>query len=37
VRYRAPFDFLLVLLAATALVRGWSWLRRRSSRPVLQR
>jgi hypothetical protein len=37
VRYRAPFDFLLALLAATALVRGWSWLRRRSSRPVLQR
>ena len=37
VRYRAPFDFLLALLAAAALVRGWSWLRRRGSRPVLQR
>jgi hypothetical protein len=37
VRYRAPFDFLLALLAATALVGGWSWLRRRRSRPVLHR
>ena len=23
VRYRAPFDFLLAILAAVALVRGW--------------
>jgi 4-amino-4-deoxy-L-arabinose transferase-like glycosyltransferase len=37
VRDRAPFDFLLALLAAVALVRGWSWLRRHSSRPVLHR
>jgi hypothetical protein len=29
VRYRAPFDFLLALLAAAALVRGWGWLRER--------
>jgi hypothetical protein len=29
VRYRAPFDFLLALLAAAALVRGWKWLRDR--------
>jgi hypothetical protein len=37
VRYRAPFDFLLALLAATALVRGWNALRQRRSRPVLHR
>jgi len=37
VRYRAPFDFLLALLAATALVRGWNGLRQRRSRPVLHR
>jgi 4-amino-4-deoxy-L-arabinose transferase-like glycosyltransferase len=29
VRYRAPFDFLLALLAGAALVRGWEWLRER--------
>jgi 4-amino-4-deoxy-L-arabinose transferase-like glycosyltransferase len=29
VRYRAPFDFLLALLAAAALVRAWQWLRDR--------
>ena len=29
VRYRAPFDFLLALLAAAALVHGWDVLRRR--------
>lgn len=29
VRYRAPFDFLLALLAAAALVRGWERLRER--------
>jgi 4-amino-4-deoxy-L-arabinose transferase-like glycosyltransferase len=29
VRYRAPFDFLLALLAARALVGGWQWLRGR--------
>jgi hypothetical protein len=33
VRYRAPFDFLLALLAAAALVRAWQWLQRRR-RPV---
>jgi Dolichyl-phosphate-mannose-protein mannosyltransferase len=32
VRYRAPFDFLLALLAASALVRGWELLRERRSR-----
>jgi hypothetical protein len=32
VRYRAPFDFLLALLAAAALVRGWEWLRSRRRR-----
>jgi hypothetical protein len=37
VRYRAPSDFLLALLAAVALVHGWSWLRRRSPRAVLHR
>jgi 4-amino-4-deoxy-L-arabinose transferase-like glycosyltransferase len=29
VRYRAPFDFLLALLAAAAIVGGWQWLRER--------
>ena len=29
VRYRAPFDFLLALLAAAALVRGWEWMQNR--------
>jgi 4-amino-4-deoxy-L-arabinose transferase-like glycosyltransferase len=29
VRYRAPFDFLLALLAAFALERGWAWARGR--------
>ena len=29
VRYRAPFDFLLALLAAAALLRGWQLLRDR--------
>jgi hypothetical protein len=29
VRYRAPFDFLLALLAGAALVRGWEWIRER--------
>jgi 4-amino-4-deoxy-L-arabinose transferase-like glycosyltransferase len=29
VRYRAPFDFLLAILAAAALVGGWDALRRR--------
>ena len=37
VRYRAPFDFLLALLAATAIVHGWSWVRARRSQPVLHR
>ncbi len=37
VRYRAPFDFLLAILAAVALVRGWEWLRERSYRPKLRR
>ncbi|MBA3382835.1 MAG: glycosyltransferase family 39 protein [Actinobacteria bacterium] len=32
VRYRAPFDFLLAILAAAALVRGWEWLRARRPR-----
>ena len=34
VRYRAPFDFLLALLAATALVRGWEAVRARRLREV---
>lgn len=34
VRYRAPFDFLLALLAAAALVRVWVWLRDRRRRPA---
>jgi 4-amino-4-deoxy-L-arabinose transferase-like glycosyltransferase len=34
VRYRAPLDFLLALLAAAALVRGWAWLRERRRRTV---
>jgi hypothetical protein len=29
VRYRAPFDFLLALLAAAAVVRAWEWLQER--------
>lgn len=29
VRYRAPFDFLLAILAAAALIGGWDALRRR--------
>ena len=33
VRYRAPFDFLLALLAAAALVRSWHWLRERRREP----
>jgi hypothetical protein len=38
VRYRAPFDFLLALLAAAALVRGGTWLRERQrARRVRQR
>jgi 4-amino-4-deoxy-L-arabinose transferase-like glycosyltransferase len=32
VRYRAPFDFLLALLAAAALMRGWESLRERRRR-----
>jgi 4-amino-4-deoxy-L-arabinose transferase-like glycosyltransferase len=28
-RYRAPWDFLLALLAAFALARAWEWVRRR--------
>ena len=32
VRYRAPFDFLLALLAAAALVRTWEWARDRRRR-----
>jgi 4-amino-4-deoxy-L-arabinose transferase-like glycosyltransferase len=32
VRYRAPFDFLLALVAAAALVRGREWLRSRRRR-----
>lgn len=37
VRYRAPFDFLLAILAAVALVRAWEWTRARRirSRPGL--
>jgi 4-amino-4-deoxy-L-arabinose transferase-like glycosyltransferase len=31
VRYRAPFDFLLALLAAAAIVHGWRWLRERQA------
>lgn len=37
VRYRAPFDFLLAILAATALVGAWDWIRARRYRPRLQR
>jgi Dolichyl-phosphate-mannose-protein mannosyltransferase len=29
VRYRAPFDFLLAVLAGATLVRAWQWLRER--------
>jgi 4-amino-4-deoxy-L-arabinose transferase-like glycosyltransferase len=36
VRYRAPFDFLLALLAAAALVHGWGWLRERRRDPATQ-
>lgn len=36
-RYRAPFDFLLALLAAAALVHGWGRLRARRTRPALHR
>jgi 4-amino-4-deoxy-L-arabinose transferase-like glycosyltransferase len=35
VRYRAPFDFLLAILAAAALVRGWQGLRERRRAPRL--
>jgi hypothetical protein len=34
VRYRAPFDFLLALLAAFALERAWLLLQRRRGRPA---
>jgi 4-amino-4-deoxy-L-arabinose transferase-like glycosyltransferase len=34
VRYRAPFDFLLAILAAAALVRGWEAVRRRRTTAV---
>ena len=33
VRYRAPFDFLLAILAAAALARGWARLRERRRAP----
>jgi 4-amino-4-deoxy-L-arabinose transferase-like glycosyltransferase len=36
VRYRAPFDFLLAILAAAALVRGREWLQERR-RPTVAR
>ena len=36
VRYRAPFDFLLAILAAVALVRGWDRLRERRLRTGYQ-
>ena len=32
VRYRAPFDFLLAILAAAALARAWEWTRSRRRR-----
>ena len=35
VRYRAPFDFLLAILAAAALVRGWESLRERRRRTAV--
>ncbi|MFO7573149.1 MAG: glycosyltransferase family 39 protein [Gaiellaceae bacterium] len=35
-RYRAPFDFLLALLAGAALVRGWEILRARRRRAALR-
>ena len=34
VRYRAPWDFLLALLAAFALAWGWEWARGRRRRPA---
>jgi 4-amino-4-deoxy-L-arabinose transferase-like glycosyltransferase len=34
VRYRAPWDFLLALLAAFALERAWSWARERGYWPA---
>lgn len=35
VRYRTPYDFLLALLAAFALVRAWEWVRlRQAARPA---
>jgi 4-amino-4-deoxy-L-arabinose transferase-like glycosyltransferase len=35
VRYRAPYDFLLALLAAFALERAWEWMRaRQEARPA---
>jgi hypothetical protein len=34
VRYRAPFDFLLALLAAAVLVRAWEWFRDRRRRSM---
>ena len=34
VRYRAPFDFLLALLAAFALERAWAWWGSRAPRPA---
>jgi len=37
VRYRAPFDFLLAILAAAALVGGWERVRARYYRPKLHR
>jgi 4-amino-4-deoxy-L-arabinose transferase-like glycosyltransferase len=35
VRYRAPFDFLLAILAAAALMRAWDWLRERRRAPLI--
>lgn len=35
VRYRAPFDFLLAILAAAALVRAWDALARRRRAPAV--
>ena len=34
VRYRAPWDFVLALLAAFALERAWELLRKRRSSPA---
>lgn len=36
VRYRAPWDFLLALLAAFAVERAWSLLRQRRERPAAE-